>query len=95
MTTDDRNNTRIDESNGFLLGLIAVKLICCGGLVLLATGGLAGLGAWFSGVSIVTAVGMALAVFAILLIWRRVAGGQDNSRREARQVRAHLEEGGP
>tara|TARA_R110002110_G_scaffold415612_1_gene651450 strand:- start:3365 stop:3652 length:288 start_codon:yes stop_codon:yes gene_type:complete len=95
MTPDHRNDTKIDKSSGFLSGLIALKLICCGGLILLATGGLAGLGAWFSGVSIVIAAGMALAVFAILLIRRQIASRQDSSLYEARPVRASLGEDGP
>lgn len=95
MTPDDRNDTRIDKSNGFLSGLIALKLICCGGLILLATGGLSGLGAWFSGVSITLAAGLALAVFATLLIWRGIASRQDSSRHETRPVRAYFDGGGP
>jgi len=92
--SDGKNSTGDGKSNGFLFGLIAVKLVCCGGLILLATGGLAGPGAWFSGVSIVTAAGLALAVFAILLLWRQIASRQDSARHETRPVRASLGEDG-
>jgi len=92
--SDGKNTTEEGMSKGFLSGLIALKLICCGGLILLATGGLAGLGAWFSGFSTVAAVGLVLAVFAILLLWRQIASRHDSARHEARPIRARLGEDG-
>lgn len=66
--SDGKNTAGEGMSNGFLSGLIALKLVCCGGLILLATGSLAGLGAWFSGFGTAAAAGLVLALFAILLI---------------------------
>lgn len=50
--------------------LILAHVVCCGGLVLVATGALGGLGAWIldSGLVWLGAGGIAIAV---LLLWRR------------------------
>ena len=50
--------------------LILAHVVCCGGLVLVATGALSGLGAWIldSGLVWLGAGGIAIAV---LLLWRR------------------------
>ncbi len=50
--------------------LILAHVVCCGGLVLVATGALGGLGAWLldSGLAWLGAGGIAIAV---LLLWRR------------------------
>lgn len=86
--SNGKNTAGEGMSKGFLSGLIALKLICCGGLILLATGGLAGLGAWFSGFSTAAAVGLALAMFAALLLWRQITSRRDSARYEVRPIRA-------
>ena len=50
--------------------LILAHVVCCGGLVLVATGAVGGLGAWLldSGLAWLGAGGIAIAV---LLLWRR------------------------
>lgn len=92
--SNGKNTIEEGMSKGFLSGLIALKLVCCGGLILLATGSLAGLGAWFSGFSIAAAVGLVLAVFAILLLWRQIASRQDSERYKAWPIRARPGEDG-
>ncbi len=50
--------------------LILAHVVCCGGLILVATGAVGGLGAWLldSGLAWLVAGGIAIAV---LLLWRR------------------------
>lgn len=61
------------------MGVMATKLVCCGGLILLATGGLAGLGAWFSGIGLLPVGGIALAATATVtaLTWRLAVRRRD------------------
>ncbi len=72
--TKGENGIGEARSNGLPLSLIAVKLVCCGGLVLFASAGLAGLGSWFSGVGPLIAVGMAVSLIALVPIWRYMTG---------------------
>ncbi len=62
------------EPKGGLAALVLVKVVCCGGLVLFATGALGGVGAWlFDGNLIWLAVaGLALAA-GLVLRSRRIA----------------------
>ena len=57
--------------------LIAAKLVCCGGLLLFATGYLtvSGIGSWLHGGG---AMGLGLAVLAValLVLWRRQGTGK-------------------
>ena len=56
--------------------LIAAKIVCCGGLLLFATGVLTvnGIGTWLHGGGVIWLVLAALAV-ALLLLWRRQRTG--------------------
>ncbi len=58
------------SGGGGFLALALAHVVCCGGLVLVATGTLGGLGAWLldSGLAWLGAGGIAIAV---LLLWRR------------------------
>ena len=58
------------SGGGGFLALLLAHVVCCGGLVLVATGALGGLGAWLldSGLAWLGAGGIAIAV---LLLWRR------------------------
>ena len=58
------------SGGGGLLALLLAHAVCCGGLVLVATGAVGGLGAWLldSGLAWLGAGGIAIAV---LLLWRR------------------------
>jgi TRAP-type mannitol/chloroaromatic compound transport system permease small subunit len=59
------------DSAGTGLGLlIAVKVVCCGGLVLLATGALSGLGVWVADRWYVW-IGGAIAIAAALMLNNR------------------------
>ena len=52
--------------------LIAAKLVCCGGLLLFATGYLtiSGIGAWLHGGGAM-GLGLAVPAIALLILWRR------------------------
>ncbi len=52
------------RGNGGLAGLLVAKVVCCGGLVLFATGALSGFGAWLSEGGLVWLSAAALAVAA-------------------------------
>ena len=59
------------SNNSGLTGLIIAKVICCGGLILLAgTGALAGLGGWFSDNLWLVVVAVGLGVAALVLYLR-------------------------
>ncbi|MCZ6592020.1 MAG: hypothetical protein O7G13_01375 [Alphaproteobacteria bacterium] len=70
------NNHKRDKglpmsNNSGFTGLIIAKVICCGGLVLLAgTGALAGLGGWLSDNAWLIAVAVGLGVAALVLYLR-------------------------
>ncbi len=53
--------------------LILAHVVCCGGLVLVATGAVGGLGAWLldSGLAWLGAGGIAIAVLLLWRWWRR------------------------
>ena len=57
--------------------LITAKLVCCGGLLLFATGYLtvSGIGAWLYGGGAV-GLGLALLAVALLVLWRRRGTGK-------------------
>lgn len=63
--------------NGTIAALVGVKVICCGGLVLAATGTLAGVGAWLgnAGLAWPGAGGLVMAA-ALIAWWRRRRGGR-------------------
>ena len=59
------------SNNGGFTGLVIAKVICCGGLVLLAgTGSLAGLGGWLSDNAWLVAVAVGLGAAALVLYLR-------------------------
>lgn len=64
--------------------LIAAKIVCCGGLLLFATGVLTvnGIGTWLHGGGVIWLVLAVLAV-ALLLLWRRLPSGVRGRPREA------------
>jgi membrane protein implicated in regulation of membrane protease activity len=68
--------TRVPDRRG-LAWFLAAKVVCCGGLLLVATGALslAGLGSWFFGDGI-TWLAIAGLVGALLYLWRRQRAGQ-------------------
>ena len=59
--------------------LILAHVVCCGGLVLVATGALSGLGAWIldSGLVWLGAGGIAIAVLLLWQRWRRRSAMSD------------------
>ncbi len=63
--------------------LIAAKLVCCGGLLLFATGVLTvnGIGTWLSGGGAIWLVLGGLAVAVFVLLWRRRTGSAPPNRR--------------
>lgn len=74
------------ESGG-LAALIAAKILCCGAVVLAATGALTGLGAWFSDEGVVWLGAAGLLVAAVLVVGLR--------RRRRAQARAEESIRGP
>lgn len=74
----------MEPSNGYgLAGLLAAKIVCCGAIVLAATGAIsfAGLTSWFVGGGLFWLAAAALAIVGIYL-WRRSARMNDNSVRK-------------
>ncbi len=61
------------EAGTGLASLIAIKVICCGGLALLATGALSGFGAWLiaGGYMGIGGIAGTLLIGVALLLWRR------------------------
>lgn len=57
--------------SGGLIGLIVAKVVCCGGLILIATGALSGIGAWLADAGVLWLVAVGIAVVAVILLWRR------------------------
>lgn len=79
MVQTNQTRTEDSQSHGLLMGLVAAKFVCCGGLILLATGGLAGLGAWFSGIDLLPIgyIALAATVTVIALAWRHTVRRRD------------------
>jgi membrane protein implicated in regulation of membrane protease activity len=71
-----------------LAGLIAAKIVCCGALVLAATGAtsLAGFASWLAGGGLFWLSVVILAIIGIYL-WRRSAGKNDDNVCKARACR--------
>ncbi len=70
------------EPNSRLAPLILVKIVCCGGLVLVATGALSGVGTWLldGGLIWLALAGLALVAWLALRGRRRVqVGWYENS----------------
>ena len=61
------------SGGGGFLALALAHVVCCGGLVLVATGAVGGLGAWLldSGLAWLGAGGIAIAVLLLWRWWRR------------------------
>ncbi len=60
-----------DEPKGFpTVGVLLAHVVCCGGLVLVATGALSGIGAWFFEGGVAWLVAAALVAAAGLVLWR-------------------------
>lgn len=55
--------------NGMIAALVGVKVTCCGGLVLAATGTLAGVGAWLGDAGPTWLRGGGLMMAAALIAW--------------------------
>jgi hypothetical protein len=70
--------------------LILAHVVCCGGLVLVATGAVGGLGAWLldSGLAWLGAGGIAIAVLLLWRRWRRRGAVSDRSARRMDAERA-------
>ncbi len=60
-----------DEPKGFpTVGVLLAHVVCCGGIMLVATGALSGIGAWFFEGGLAWLVGAALVAAAGLVLWR-------------------------
>lgn len=59
-----------EPSDRGLAGFVLLKLVCCGGLVLVATGAASGIGAWLLGDGLLWLIGAALAIAAALVALR-------------------------
>lgn len=74
----------MEPSHGYgLVGLLAAKIVCCGAIVLAATGAIsfAGLASWLVGGGYFWLAAAALAIVGIYL-WRRSAGVNDSGVRK-------------
>ncbi len=59
----------LNEPNSGLAPLILAKLVCCGGVVLVATGALSGVGTWLFDRPVISLAPVALALMAGVLFW--------------------------
>lgn len=59
--------------------LILAHAVCCGGLVLVATGALSGMGAWLLEGGLTWLLAAAVLAAAGLFLWRRRTGGADSA----------------
>ena len=67
-----------DEPKGVrVTGLVLAHVVCCGGLVLVATGALSGVGTWLFGGGLIWLGAAAVLTAAGLMLWRRPAGGAE------------------
>ena len=68
-------NRKTGESGGRgMAGLALAHVVCCGGILLFATGALSGIGAWLAGSGLPwTALALVLGVGGVFL-WRRKKG---------------------
>ncbi len=62
-----------------MAGLALAHVVCCGGILLFATGALSGVGAWLAGgglpwVALALALALVLGVGGGVLLWRRQRG---------------------
>ncbi len=61
----------VDKPKSGLASLLLAHVVCCGGLLLLATGGLSGIGHWLSEDGATWIVGIGVVLAAAAVIWRR------------------------
>ena len=67
-----------DEPKGRVVaGVLAAHVVCCGGIVLVATGALSGVGTWLFDGGLIWLGAAAVLVAAGLMLWRRPAGGTE------------------
>ncbi len=67
-----------DEPKGVpVIGLVLAHVVCCGGLVLVATGALSGVGTWLFCGGLIWLGAAAVLAAAGLMLWRRPAGGAE------------------
>lgn len=59
--------------------MILVHAVCCGGLVLVATGALSGMGAWLLDGGLTWLLAAAVLAAAGLFLWRRPTSGADGN----------------
>ena len=63
-----------EPGGGRMVGLLAAHVVCCGGIVLIATGAVGGLGTWLADGGTTWLAVPALVAAAGLLLWRRRKG---------------------
>ena len=68
-----------EPKRGGPTGLILAHAVCCGGLVLVATGALSGMGAWLLDGGLTWLVSAAVLAAVGLFLWRRRTGGADGN----------------
>ena len=68
-----------EPKRGGATGLILVHAVCCGGLVLVATGALSGMGAWLLDGGLTGLVSATVLAAVGLFLWRRRTGGADGN----------------
>ena len=66
-----------EPKRGGRTALILAHAVCCGGIVLVATGALSGMGAWLLEGGLTWLLAAAVLTAAGLLLWRRRTGGAD------------------
>ncbi len=67
----------IEPKGPGMTGVILAHVVCCGGIVLVATGALSGVGTWLFGGGLIWLGAAAVLAAAGLMLWRRPAGGAE------------------
>ena len=68
-----------EPKRGSTAAMLRIHVICCGGLALVATGALSGMGAWLLEEGLIWLVLAAVLAAAGLFLWRRRTGGADSA----------------